>query len=181
MKNILDFDVISGDVWKAKNSASAKPRAVLHLIDSLAIGGAERVAVNLVNHLPRERFVPHLCATRGGGPLEKEIKSDVSVVILNKKSTVDLAALRKLYRYIRDNNIEIIHAHSSSLFAAFLVGILLPSVRLIWHVHFGRYAIEKPNGLIFRILLSRFKYIIAVNQPLVDWLVNDLSIEANKI
>ncbi len=42
---------------------------VLHLVDTLEPGGAERVAVELANHLPRERFRPFLGTTRREGAL----------------------------------------------------------------------------------------------------------------
>jgi hypothetical protein len=30
----------------------------MHIIDTLVAAGAERVAVNIVNHLPRDKYVP---------------------------------------------------------------------------------------------------------------------------
>jgi hypothetical protein len=47
----------------AENSRAAGGRkriAVMHVIDTLAAAGAERVAVNIVNHLPREKYAPYL-------------------------------------------------------------------------------------------------------------------------
>ena len=46
---------------------------VLHLVDTLEPGGTERVAVNLVNHLSRERFRPFLGTTRREGALASEV------------------------------------------------------------------------------------------------------------
>ena len=41
--------------------ANGQKLGVMHLVDTLEVGGAERVAVTLVNHLDQNRYVPHLC------------------------------------------------------------------------------------------------------------------------
>ena len=87
---------------------------VLQLIDSLDIGGAERVAVNFANALAENSISSHLCVTRLEGPLKDFIKSDVKYLVLNKRKTLDLNAISKLSKYIKSEGIQIIHAHSSS-------------------------------------------------------------------
>ena len=42
--------------------------AVMHLVDTLRVGGVERVAVSLANLLPRAGYRTHLCTTRAEGP-----------------------------------------------------------------------------------------------------------------
>ena len=37
-----------------------KPLGVMQMVDTLETRGAERVAVNIVNHLPREKYAPYL-------------------------------------------------------------------------------------------------------------------------
>ena len=91
---------------------------VLHLIDTLDIGGAERVAVNLVNLLPRDEYKTFLCTTRRIGPLQSKVNKDVKVLSLNRKYRFDLRALIKLYKFIVKSDINIIHAHLTSLFIA---------------------------------------------------------------
>ena len=43
------------------------PIGVMHVIDTLAVGGAEQVAVNLVNLSPGSGYRLHLCTTRREG------------------------------------------------------------------------------------------------------------------
>ena len=47
---------------------------VLQLIDSLQVGGAEVLAVNIANALSKQGLVSHLCATRTEGPLKENIE-----------------------------------------------------------------------------------------------------------
>src|SRR5260221_9907312 len=69
----------------SRRSARLSRIGVMHLVDSLDIGGAETVAVNLVNCLPREQYVAHLCTTRKDGPLEKLVRADVLRLGLQRK------------------------------------------------------------------------------------------------
>jgi glycosyltransferase involved in cell wall biosynthesis len=149
---------------------------VLHLIDSLEPGGAERVAVNLVNALPRERFRPFLCATRREGPLAARVRPDVEVLSLGRRSTLDLAAWRRLARFVREREIAIVHAHSSSLFLA----SLLP-VRLVWHDHFGRFEREERPDWLYRLALRRAAAVVSVSEGLAGWARERLQIAPERV
>jgi glycosyltransferase involved in cell wall biosynthesis len=54
-------------------------RKVLFVLADLEPGGAERAIVNLVRHLPRNRFEVHLALVRACGALLEEIPEDVTV------------------------------------------------------------------------------------------------------
>src|SRR6266540_3455570 len=85
-------------VVRRPSSVVRRPSSVgvLHLIDTLAAGGSERVAVNFVNHLPRERYSVHLCATRRSGPLQSLLRPDVHLFLLGRASRFDIAAILRL-------------------------------------------------------------------------------------
>src|SRR5690606_8062207 len=94
---------------------------VLQLIDSLRPGGAEKMAVNIANALLPHVEGSYLCCTRQEGMLKEEIKSEVGYLFLNKKNRMDPKAIIRLRRYIKENEIDIIHAHSTSFFLAGLL------------------------------------------------------------
>jgi len=145
---------------------------VLQIIDTLALGGAERVAVNIANALAQRGAKSFLCATRNGGPLEKELNEKVVLLTLDRKSTFDISAIVRLRRFISANQISIIHAHSSSLFIAVMGKIFMPSVKLIWHDHYGNQDAILRNPLPYRIALRFADKVIAVNRMLKDWIVD---------
>ncbi|HVG10746.1 MAG TPA: glycosyltransferase [Thermoanaerobaculia bacterium] len=147
---------------------------VLHLVDTLEPGGSERVAVNLVNHLSRERFRPFLGTTRREGALAAEVLPDVGRLALNRSRTLDLGALRRLVAFVRDNGISIVHAHSSSLFLA----ALLPGVRVVWHDHFGRLAEEDRPAWLWGPAARRAAAVVAVSEDLARWSRDRLRVEA---
>ena len=147
---------------------------VLHLVDTLEPGGTERVAVNLVNHLSRERFRPFLATTRREGALAAEVLPDVGRLALNRSRTLDLGALRRLVRFVRENGISIVHAHSSSLFLA----ALLPGARIVWHDHFGRLAEEDRPAWLWGPPARRAAAVVAVSEDLARWSRERLRVNA---
>ncbi len=153
---------------------------VLQLIDSLDIGGAERMSVNLANALAKEGVGSFLCATRRGGALEKAIAPEVTCMVLGKRTSVDLQALWRLAGFVRQNQINIIHAHSSSFFTAVLVK-LMTGVRVVWHDHNGnRIQVNNTNKVI--VLGSVFfDAVISVNEKLAEWSRKHLLISEDRI
>lgn len=147
---------------------------ILHLVDTLEPGGTERVAVNLANHLSRERFRPFLATTRREGALASEVLPDVGRLSLNRTRTLDLGALRRLMRFVRENGISIVHAHSSSVFLA----SLLPGMRIVWHDHFGRQADEERAAWLWGLPARRAAAVVAVSEDLARWSRERLGIEA---
>lgn len=143
---------------------------VLHIIDSLKAGGAERMAVNLANGLLTTRFQPHFCVTRQLGPVD-HLDPTVSFLHLARRNRFDLRAFYHCIRYVRQNGIRIIHAHSTSVFFALLVAVFFRNIIVIWHVH----GIEIEKVTVFK----RFFYglaaryangVICVSSKLTEWI-----------
>ncbi|MCL5128729.1 glycosyltransferase [Algibacter sp. L4_22] len=146
---------------------------VLQLIDSLEAGGAERVAVNYANGLVNYLDGSYLCATRAEGVLKFGLSNTAGYLFLNKKSTIDIKAIKFLNEFIRKNKIDIIHAHSSSFFLGTIIKILNPKLKLIWHDHYGNRVNDSFNHIfILKICSLFFSSVLVVS--------NDLKIWANK-
>jgi glycosyltransferase involved in cell wall biosynthesis len=143
---------------------------ILQLIDSLEAGGAERMAVTYANALHQELGFGALACTRAEGMLKQQLLSGVVYTFLARKNVFDFAALLRLYRLINQHHITHIHAHSSSVFFAVLLKLLCPSVRLLWHDHYGKSEmLEQRPFWTLRIASLFVTQIIAVNQQLVHW------------
>lgn len=147
-----------------------KTLKVIQVIDSLNVGGAEMLAVNLANGLAHVKVESHLCATRKEGSLQQQISQDVGYLFLEKKKTLDIKAILHLKRYCKLHNISIIHAHSSSLFIAFCVKLLYPRIKIVWHDHFGNSEfIAQRKTYPLRLFSLGTAAIIAVNTKLKEW------------
>jgi glycosyltransferase involved in cell wall biosynthesis len=153
---------------------------IIHIIDALYIGGSERVVINIINTLPSDKFEKFFCTTRNGGPLLNELDNEIFYLGLSRKSTFDIMPLITLHRFIKEHDIQIIHAHSSSLFISLLMKLLSPSLKVIWHNHNG--SIKKSIRLLFfyTIFLKKTDFVISVNQELEEWSKQTLRVTSKK-
>lgn len=143
---------------------------VIQIIDSLNVGGAEVLAVNIANALSDRNIESHICVSRKEGDLKDTINNSVGYLFLNRKKTIDFSAILKLKTYINKNNIQVIHAHSTSSFLAFCIKIVCPKVKVIWHNHSGNYIHLKGKKLkALKLISKKINYIISVNKELENW------------
>lgn len=151
---------------------------VLQLIDSLEVGGAERMAVNYANALKRQIGFSALVSTRKEGGLKEQLDPEVAYLFLGKKKTIDFKAIRKLKNFVIENKISVIHAHSSSFFLAVVIKILTKNIKVIWHDHYGNSDFLVSRKSIFLKLFSNFfDGIISVNKNLETWSKEHLNCE----
>ncbi len=149
---------------------------ILQLIDSLEAGGAERMAVNYANALGESIEFSALVTTRGEGPLTSDITNKVTYLHLGKKRTLDYKALKKLREFCHDKRVDIVHAHSTSIFLAVMLKLLLGKIKVIWHDHYGNSEfLEIRSSTILKFLLRFASGAIAVNTKLKLWIKNELN------
>ena len=154
---------------------------VLHIIDSLAPGGAERIAVNFSNALAEKGIETHLCVQRNDGPLKEFINPNVSVFYLNKTLTLGINAIYRLRKYIKNNKINIVHAHSSSFFIATLA-VLFTSKKLIWHDHYGNSEnLNARKHSVLSFFSKRFNFVFSVNNSLKNWAIKTLHVNSSQV
>ncbi|WP_027126485.1 glycosyltransferase [Gelidibacter mesophilus] len=143
---------------------------ILQLIDSLEAGGAERMAVNIANLLSGTIDRSYICATRQEGLLKASIKPEVSYLFLNKQRKIDVSAINNLNHYIRKEQIDIIHAHSTSFFMATLMKWQHPNLKIVWHDHYGNSAfLEHRHFAVLKFCSRYFALILSVNRDLETW------------
>nr|WP_168191374.1 glycosyltransferase [Antarcticibacterium flavum] len=121
-----------------------------------------------------------LCCTRQEGLLKKEIKNEVGYLFLSKKSSLDPLAILKLKKFIRENKIELVHAHSTSFFLPGILKLSGSKFKLIWHDHYGESEnLEKREYRILKRFSKLFSGIISVNTVLRNWAIQKL--DCNKV
>ncbi|MCR9183733.1 MAG: glycosyltransferase [Flavobacteriaceae bacterium] len=143
---------------------------ILHLIDSLNPGGAERMAVGYVNALADREFEVYLWSSREEGLLKNSIQPRVHYHFLNRKGPVGIKALQEAIHLIKKEKIQLIHAHTTSYVFGTLLKLFCPNIKLIWHDHHGNRSQSKANRKKSLVLCSRyFDAVFTVNQTLKDW------------
>lgn len=155
---------------------------VVQVIDSLALGGAERVAVNLANALSQEPSLQvFLCATRAMGPLEDFVVEHVQTLCLHKKASWDVAAFWRFRKFLRKQRIDVVHAHSSSLFWAVCATLGTPA-KVVWHIHNG--ASQEMRAVVrevYKVALHFVPYVFAANRNLAQWALQTFDKPNNRV
>ncbi|MFN4026774.1 MAG: glycosyltransferase [Flavobacterium sp.] len=148
---------------------------IVQIIDSLEIGGAEKMAVNYANALSEKLDFSGLVATRAEGNLKSQLNGSVSYLFLKKTKTLDFAAAFRLKKYCKAHQVTHLQPHSSSYFMAVLVKLIYPKIAIIWHDHNGLSEfISAQKSVVLKLASLFFKGIIVVNFKLKNWAEKEL-------
>lgn len=122
---------------------------VLFLIDFVSsTGGAERLAVGVATHLPRDRFEVWMCATRRSDAVASTALAEAGVrhLTLGRTGTRDVARFNALARVLRRERVDILHTHKfgSNLWGT-LIGSACSVPTIVAHEHGWAYAGDAPR------------------------------------
>ncbi len=94
---------------------------VLLVTDSLAIGGAERMVVDIACGLDRDRFAPHVLVTRSTGELQVALdEAGVPVTVLDRRRRLSIAAYLRASHLTRPSDLIHTHKLGSNVWGALL-------------------------------------------------------------
>lgn len=112
---------------------------VMHIIDSLAVGGAERMLVSLANRSLADGLEVSVCATRAGGPLAGELDARIPLRILPRRRRIDPWSFAALERFAAERRTELFHAHGRSSFTFLAAAATIGSATapIVLHDHNG--------------------------------------------
>lgn len=153
---------------------------VIHVIDTLAPGGAERVLVELVNGLVEEKVLAGVCVTRIADNLATQLASGTEVIVLNRIRRWDLAAIKAFINHCADQQVSILHAHGrgSVRFCTLVKALSRNRMKLVFHDHHGEIDLEKDVTPFLRLMVRMFvdKY-ICVSPELQRWAIEQVGLE----
>lgn len=157
---------------------------VLIVTDSLQLGGAEQVAVDIANSLDRDVHEVFFCATREDGLLRSSLADDVAVRILGRRATWDLPKLYEFGRYTKLNRIDIVHSHGRGTmrFVSLARSLGLVDARHVFHDHFGRLHLDRSAGPSLRLpLRSSVDAYIGVESRLCRWAMEAVGLPPDRV
>jgi glycosyltransferase involved in cell wall biosynthesis len=156
---------------------------VLHVIDSLTAGGAERVLVELVNALSEQAVPVGVCVSRSGTQLASQLSPGVPLLVLNRRRTWDMPAIHRMVRYCRDQQVRVLHAHGRSTVQLCAVIKLLCGnrVRLLFHDHHGDVAVDQSVPRALRLISHGWvDHYVAVDPALQEWAARKLGLATDR-
>ena len=156
---------------------------VIHIIDSLQLGGAEKVLVELVNQLRKRDLSVAVCITRSVNEWQKSLNPQIEVLILGRNSTWEIKPILSFMNYCHNHRVKIVHVHSrSSLrFTALIKAFSLGKFKLVFHDHYGKIRIDKTTPILLQFIsIFLIDYYIGVSKELLEWARTDLGVPKSK-
>jgi len=89
---------------------------ILHIIPNLNTGGAERLVVNLLEAIDKEKFEVAVCSLydKSSSPFEEHLeKNGIPIYYLGKRKGLDLRMITRLYRLFKFFKPDVAHTHLS--------------------------------------------------------------------
>jgi sugar transferase (PEP-CTERM/EpsH1 system associated) len=112
---------------------------ILHVLDSLGVGGMERVVIDVVNHLDQSRFDHAVCCISRKGEAAVHLREGTRCVDLGKGGGADYLAPVKIARLIGEEAPDIIHTQSWSGVDAAIAKMMAGAARLVHSEHGRNY------------------------------------------
>ena len=141
---------------------------VIHIVPMLTPGGAERVAVHIVNGLNPRRFEPIVISFAGrmNCDLDQLLTSaGVEVCYLGKKPGFDYRMYRRLHRVLTEYPPDVVNTHLQVLRYALPTMLLLGNASLLHTVHnLAEREIEPPARVVHRYAFNHGVIPIAVGE-----------------
>ena len=109
---------------------------VLFLMIQMAMGGTERLVLNLIKHLDPNLFAPSLGWFVEERPLQEFEELGIPLYYIPKRTRFDWGAMRTIGRIVREHGIDIINAHHFMSFIYAYYGCTITNhARLIYTEH----------------------------------------------
>lgn len=153
---------------------------VLHVIDQLNAGGAERVCIDLANILSEHGLSVGILILLDELKLDPMINSNVQVYYLQRGSKFNVrkyfeaAAICKQY--------DIIHIHMRHVYRYMVIVNFLTRNRaaIILHDHFGDIRTSKKVPFLFKSFFKPLFY-IGVSSELTNWAIHNLKMDKQRV
>jgi len=160
---------------------TGKKISVLQFVNTLEFGGATDYELTLCENIDESRFETRLATGPGGGWETRAANCNDDVLMLDMMkpthteetdNTVwgDAVALYRLYRYLRNHDIDVIHSHGSK--SRLLGGLAAWFARTPIRIH-------SAHGFAFNSRMPRWKFLLFLQlEKLMGWLHHDLVLES---
>src|SRR5665647_460550 len=159
---------------------------IVHVIHRFDVGGLENGVVNLINHMPADRYRHAIVCLQGYTDFRKRLKQDnVEIYDMAKHDGHDFGLYVRLFRIFRQLRPAIVHTRNLSALESQVVAALA-GVRSRVHGEHGRdiYELHGKNWkykLLRKLVRPLVGHYIAVSKDLRNWLINTVGVAPNNV
>ncbi|HLO13693.1 MAG TPA: glycosyltransferase [Anaerolineales bacterium] len=149
-----------------------RPLHIMHVIDALGLGGAERMLVEIANATCEEKFRVSVCVTRSVVSLANELHPSIQLHVLNRSSRFSLEGAKKMAAIVRNDPVDLFHIHGRPSFSFLCYASFLGGIKgaMLLHDHDGWIETTHTVPFWFRILgRIRVNYYVGVHQEMHHW------------
>jgi sugar transferase (PEP-CTERM/EpsH1 system associated) len=156
-----------------------RPPLIVHVIHHLGVGGLENGLVNLINHIPSERYRHAIVCLKGYSDFRQRIlRDDVEIVALNKREGNDFNLYIDLFRTLRRLQPDIVHTRNLSTIEGQVVAAIA-GARVRVHGEHGRdmvdlYGKNRKYNLLRKAIRPLVTHFVAVSKDLENWLIDTI-------
>lgn len=153
--------------------------SVVHVIDILNAGGAERVLVTLSNILHEHGHKVKVITTVKPGPLAAQLQAGIEFQNLDRKWKWNPLVMHKLIEGVK--NFDIIHVHSRHNLRYFLLAKSFFGLKkkVFYHEHHGYRAKTRATPLEKKLFSST--NFIAVSESLKQWAIKEAGVNQSNV
>ena len=159
-----------------KQDTETKKLHVMHVIDSLARGGAERMLVDIANGTVNHGHAVSVCLTRSGSgassALAEELRPEIDLWTLGRYRRFDWAAMMEFAALVKNRRVDILHSHGRSTFSFLALAKTIGLIRtpIVLHDHFGMIELDTSTPPWFRLWANRWvTHYVGVCSKLGQW------------
>ncbi len=160
------------------------PPLIVHVIHHFGVGGMENGIVNLINHMPPERYRHVIVCLNGYSEFHKRLNQPVELVALNKRDGNDIGLYGRLFRELRRLKPAIVHTRNLAALEGQVVAAAAGISNRV-HGEHGRDMFDlrgesRKYNLLRRAIRPLVKHYIPVSKDLERWLIDTVRVNPTR-
>ncbi|MDN5752164.1 MAG: TIGR03088 family PEP-CTERM/XrtA system glycosyltransferase [Nitrosospira sp.] len=172
--------------WGKFEESAAQPPLIVHVIHHLGVGGLENGLINLINHIPPERYRHAIVCLKGYSDFRRRIiRENVEIVALKKREGHDFSLYLNLFKTLRRLKPDIVHTRNLGTMEGQVIAAVA-GARVRVHGEHGRdifdlYGKNRKYNLLRKAIRPFVNHFIAVSRDMESWLVNTVGATPTRI
>ena len=156
------------------------PPLIVHVIHHFGVGGMENGIVNLINHMPPERYRHAIVCLNGYSEFHKRLNQPVELVALNKRDGNDIGLYGRLFRELRRLKPAIVHTRNLAALEGQVVAAAAGISNRVHGEHgrdmFDLQGKSRKYNFLRRAIRPLVKHYIPVSKDLEHWLIDTVRV-----